>query len=307
MCQQVFSRSLRLVHYLWVLIDFMPIQSVRQYVSAVEVGASWLATWRKAPVQVTTAGIWYDLSMATGNPVPNYYAATPLRSKVLSRSEDGGFDHGPDALEVKYLKSFTALGTAGTPITFLLCDYLLYYPFVEMDNTDLIQVDSLSRSTDGVGVKIMAIQVAAQSGVGNPKFNVIYTNSAGVTGRVSAVVSCNTSTITGNVITSHAVAPTGYNHSASPFIPLQQGDLGVRSIQSIVWQTPDVGLITLVLVKPIEMTVIRDITAPVERSCLPDFNKMPVIPNNAYLNVLCCPSGSISGAQYHGYLETIWS
>lgn len=285
----------------------MTIQSVRQYISAVESGAYWLSTWRKAPTQVTTTGIWYDLSMATGNPTPNYYAATPLRSKALSRSNDGGLDHGPDANETKYLKGFTALGTAGTPITFLLCDYLLYYPFVDMDQTDLIQADVLPRYTDGFDVKIMAIQVAAQSGVGNPKFNLIYTNSDGVTDRVTPVVSCNTSVITGNVINSHAVAPAGYAHAAGPFIPLQQGDKGVRSIQSIVWQTTDVGLVSLVLVKPVDMTVIRDITAPVERSCLPDFNKMPVIANDAYLNILCCPSGSLSGAQFHGTLETIWS
>lgn len=285
----------------------MPIQSVRQYVAAVDDGGSWIATWRKAPTQVTTAGIWYDLGMATGNPAPNYYAATPLRSKALARSTDGGFDHGPDATEQKYLKSFTALGTAGVPITFLLADYLLYYPFVDMDQTDLIQTDTLPRHTSGLGVQVMAVQVAAQSGVGNPKFQIVYTNSDGAQDRISEVMSCNTSTIPGNIITSHAVAPAGYNHPAGPFIHLQQGDKGVRSIQSIVWQTPDVGLLALVLVKPLEMTVIRDITAPVERASLPDFNKMPPIANDAYLNVICCPSGSIASAQFHGYIETIFT
>lgn len=283
------------------------IQSVRQYIVAEEDGGTWFASWRKSPTQTTVAGIWYDLGMATGNPAPNYYAATPLRSKALSRSQDGGLDHGPDcAPATKYLKEFCALGTAGVPITFLLCDYLLYYPFVDMDNAEVIQLDALPRYADGVGVKIMAVQVFSQSGVGSPKFQVQYTNSAGVSGRLTDVVSCNTLTIPGNLITSHAVQPTGYNHSASPFIPLQRGDLGVRSIQSVIWQTPDVGLLALVLVVPIEMTLVRDITAPVERSCLADFNKMPKIQDDAFLNILCCPSGSISGAQFHGYLKSIW-
>ena len=283
------------------------IQSVRQYVLAGEDGGSWFATWRKAPTQATTAGLWYDLGMATGNPAPNYYAAAPLRSKALYRSTDGGLDHGPDAGPAqKHLAGFTALATAGTPITFVLCDYLLYYPFVDMDYTDMVQADVLPRYPTGDGVQIMAVQVASQSGAGRPKFQVGYTNSAGVSGRLSELVSCNTSTIPGNLITSHAVAPTGYCHPAGPFIKLQQGDTGVRSIEYVTWQTPDVGLLSLVLVRPIDTTVVRDITAPVERSCLADQNKMPVIKDDAYLNIVCCPSGSISGAGFHGYIQTIW-
>ena len=283
------------------------IQSVRQYIVAEEEGGTWFATWRKSPTQTTVAGIWYDLGMATGNPAPNYYAATPLRSKALSRSQDGGLDHGPDcAPGTKYLKEFCALGTAGVPITFLLCDYLLYYPFVDMDNAEVIQVDALPRYADGVGVQIAAVQVFSQSGAGSPKFQVQYTNSDGVAGRLTDVVSCNTLTIPGNLITSHAVAPAGYNHAASPFLPLQRGDLGVRSIQGVIWQTPDVGLLALVLAVPLEMTLVRDTTAPVERSCLADFNKMPAIRDDAFLNILCCPSGSISGAKFHGFLKSIW-
>jgi hypothetical protein len=283
------------------------IQSVRQYIVAEEEGGTWLATWRKSPTQTTVTGIWYDLGMATGNPAPNYYAATPLRSKALSRSQDGGIDHGPDcAPSTKYLKEFGVIATAGTPITFLLCDYLLYYPFVDMNSAEVVQVDALPRYASGLGVQIAAVQAFSQSGVGSPKFQVQYTNSEGVSGRLTDVASCNTLTIPGNLITSHAVAPAGYNHSASPFLPLQRGDLGARSIQGVIWQTPDVGILALVLVVPIEMTLVRDTTAPVERSCLADFNKMPKIEDDAFLNILCCPSGSISGAQFHGYLRTVW-
>jgi hypothetical protein len=50
----------------------------------------------------------------------------------------------------------------------------------------------------------------------------------------------------------------------------------------VIWQTPDVGLVALVLCKPLEMTLLREITAPVERNCLADFNKMPEIQDDAY-------------------------
>lgn len=285
----------------------LTIQTVRQYVTAEEEGGTWFATWRKAPTQTTVTGVWFDLGLSAGNPSPNFYTATPLTSTALYRSTDGGLDHGPDcAPSQKYLKEFGVIATAGAPITFIICDYLLFYSFVDMDNAELINVASLPRYADGVGVKIMAVQLFPQSGVGNPKFRVEYTNSDEVAGRKTNWVSCNTLTIPGNIISSHAVVPTGHCAATSPFLPLQFGDRGIRSIQNIEFATADSGVIALVLVKPLEQTLLQQTTAPVERSSLVDFNKMPKIHDDAFLNIICCPSGSISGAQYHGYLRTLW-
>lgn len=43
-------------------------------------GRNHYSFWRKTPSQVTTAGVWFDLSMSPGNPNPQYYAATPTNS-----------------------------------------------------------------------------------------------------------------------------------------------------------------------------------------------------------------------------------
>lgn len=40
-------------------------------------GFGRLSSWRKAPTQTTGVGVWFDLSMSPGNPVPNYYIGTP--------------------------------------------------------------------------------------------------------------------------------------------------------------------------------------------------------------------------------------
>jgi hypothetical protein len=288
----------------------MTILNVSNLVDAEEGGQTFFSTWRKTPTQVTGAGIWFDLAMSPGNPVPNYYAASPAIAIALAQSTDGGIPHGSNVAGLgmkKYLKTFMAMTTtaAATPLPMILCDYLLFYPFVDMSITDpqtMTNTVTLPRSTSGKGVQMMAVEVAGQLGVGNPQFFVNYTNSNGVSGRQTPKVSCNTQTVNGTIITTSAAL----NGSAGPFIPLQRGDTGVRSIDSVTFLTPDVGLISFVLVDPIENTQIRSIDAPVERVGITDFADMPVIEDDAYLGLICCPSGSLSGASIHGTIQTIW-
>jgi hypothetical protein len=94
---------------------------------------------------------------------------------------------------------------------------------------------------------------------------------------------------------------------AGPFIPLQAGDSGVRSIETCTFLTGDVGLITLVLVKPLASFSIYDITAPSERDMILDGVQLPEIKADAYLNLICYPRGTLSGAQIMGTIETVWN
>jgi len=207
---------------------------------------------------------------------------------------------------VKHLRRVMGMTVTATavPLPCILCDYLLYYPFVDMSSTDeqaMIQVDTIPRYADGAGVQIMAVLVASQ--IGGVSFFVNYTNSAGVAGRISRTVTCNTQTVNGTIVTT-APATDG---CAGPFIPLQAGDMGVRSIESCTFLTGDVGLITLVLVKPLASFSIYDITAPAERDMILDGVQLPVIKDDAYLNVICYPSGTLASAQIMGTIETVWN
>lgn len=103
-------------------------KNFRQINAAYDAGQFHLTSWRKQPTQTTGSGIWFDLSMSPGNPVPNYYAATPLEAKVLSRSTDYGINHGPAVSPMtKHLKSITAITVTATaaPMPMILCDYLM--------------------------------------------------------------------------------------------------------------------------------------------------------------------------------------
>ena len=265
-------------------------------------------TWRKTPTQPTTIGIWFDLSMSPGNPVPQYYAAAPLTAVAMARSTDGGLDHGPNVAPAsKHLRRMTVMCTTATPLPMplLLADYLMYYPFIDEGTVDpqtLTNTVTLPRYTDGAGVQMMAVSVAGRTG--GQTFQVTYTNQAGVAGRTTQVVAQNSVSLNGSIVTSdRAIAA-----ARGPFIPLQAGDTGVRSIESVqMISGTDVGLFTLVLVRPLGQLSLRGIDAPVEVDYWQHFGQAPTIVDDAYLGLLACPSGSLNAAPIHGDITTIWS
>ena len=280
---------------------------IKDYVDAELDGKIRQFSFRKSPTQATTAGLWFDLSMSPGNPVPQYYAASPLISVQMKQSTDGGLFHGANTNSSKWLKSTLLMSNSATglPMPFILCDYLLYYPFIDEGTTDpqpLTTSVSLPRWTDGKGVKIMAISVAGRTG--GQTFNISYTNQDGVSGRTTQTVIQNSATAIGTIVTS----ATATNGAAGPFIPLQRGDTGVRSIESVqMISGPDVGLFTLVLVKPLITSQILEQTAPTEESLLIEKASLPEIKDDAYLNWLCMPNGSLSGVSLFGMIETIFT
>lgn len=280
--------------------------SIKEYVDAELDGKFRQASFRKSPTQVTTAGLWFDMSMSPGNPVPQYYAASPMISVQMKQSTDGGLFHGATTGSTKVLKSLISMSNSATglPMPIILCDYLLFYPFVDEGTTDtqaLTNSVSLPRYTDGEGVQVMAVSVAGRTG--GQSFYFTYTNQDGVSGRTSRTVVQNSATAIGTIVTS----ATATLNSGGPFIGLQAGDTGVRSIESVTMLGADVGLFTLVLVKPLLTTQILEQTAPTEESLLIEKASLPIIQDDAYLNFICMPNGSLSGVSFFGIISTIFS
>jgi hypothetical protein len=109
--------------------------------------------------------------------------------------------------------------------------------------------------------------------------------------------------VNGSIVTSDRAIAL----AAGPFIPLQTGDTGVRSIESVTMLGADVGLFTLVLVKPLCQMQIRGIDAPVEIDLFKDFAQCPTVIDNAYLNFICCPAGSLAGTPIYGDIKLVWN
>lgn len=264
--------------------------------------------WRKTPSQAFTSGIWVDLSMSPGMPVPKYwFDATPLTAKLITQSADGGFYHGPNVSpSEKYLRKITTMANAATalPMNAILCDYLLYYPTIDDGTTDEQVMDNtvtLSRYADGRGVQMIAVTTGARTG--GQTFTVKYTNQDGVTGRVSQVVIQNTATTLGSITTSNTTATNG----AGPFIPLQHGDSGVRAVESVTMNNVDTGIFSIILVKPLVQTCFREVTVPYEKDFLIPTTDLVKIEDNAFLNFLCLPLGTLAATVLRGDLKVIYT
>jgi hypothetical protein len=177
-----------------------------------------------------------------------------------------------------------------------------------MDNTVV-----LPRSSTGDGVKIM--MVAQTPTVGGGQFTMTYTNQDGTPGRVTPVHFCAAAQPIGALVSATTNAA-----GVHPFIALQSGDTGVRSIESINFSVANGGLCALVMVKPIINLYSREESRRTTTGTIESFGSAVEketlsrtggagqrIEDGAYLSFIGQTSaGSISAAQMVGTLETIW-
>lgn len=289
----------------------MAFRSVQDMVDAELNGQYLYRSWRKQPTQTTASGVWFDLSMSPGNPVPNYYIGPAGVFTPLKRSTDGGLDHGGNVNALgykKYIRKLHAQCATATaaPLTMLLLDYIGFYGFIDesVAGEEQLLDNSVSptRHTTAKNVQMMPVVVAAQAG--GQTFRMRYTNQDGVADRISQTVTMTTQVVNGTILCS---LPAG-NGYAGPFIPLQRGDTGVQSVQGVTINgVGDVGLFSLVLVKPLATVDLRGIDAPTEvdffmeqGGCLPE------IADDAYLNFVALPVGTLANAPIIGIIETTW-
>lgn len=238
-------------------------------------------------------------------PVPQYYIGGIGTATALRQSTDGGLYHGAGVYpQTKYIRSITVRANVATalPMNMVLMDYLMFYSFNDEGTTDeqfLNNTITLPRNTNGYGVQVMAVSVAGRTG--GQQFKIKYTNSDGVPNRISKAVIENSMAANGTVVTS----ATATNGSSGLFIPLQAGDKGVRSIESVTMLGVDVGLFALVLVKPLAQIQIKEITAPYEKDFLLQDSILPVVEDDAFLGFACIPKGSLAATLLMGDLKVI--
>ena len=285
--------------------------NARQLADAQDAGQYLYASFRKQATQTTGAGIWFDLSMSPGNPAPNYYIGSPNVFVPLKQSTDGGLRHGGGvnaAGHKKFLRKLMAMTPTSTaaPLACKLLDYIGFYGFIDesvLDEQFLDNTTPLPRHAAGTGVQLMPVVVAGQTG--GQTFTVNYTNQDGVAGRITPAVTMSTQAVNGTIL--HSLGAGAAYANNGPFLPLQRGDSGVRSVQSVtIGGVGDVGLFALVLVKPLATFSLFGIDAATEVDYFTDMAAMPEIVDDAYLNFIALPNGTLSGAPIHGVIETTW-
>jgi len=294
----------------------MAVRGIKNVVDAELEGRMNTYNFRKNPSQVTTQGLWFDMALSPGNPIPKYWFGTPLTATVISQSIDGGFFHGANVSpSKKYLRKLMLSSTSATglPMNVMLCDYLMYYPLVDDGTTDEQVMDNtvtLPRYTDGKGVQMMAITTGVRTG--GQTFQVKYTNQDGVTGKLSGICTQNAAAFIGSVTNSDRAI----QNSANWMIPLAAGDSGVRAVESVTMISgTDVGLFTIILVKPLAQTCFREggistagtIATPYEKDFLIPTTDIIRIYDNAFLNFVVLPQASLATTVLRGDLKVIWT
>lgn len=294
--------------------------TVAAWAESEEDGRSWLSFFRKVPSGTATiTGQWFDYSTASGVPVPNYYASAPL---ITKRLDPANGIYVPEQLTNRWLKKIVIMSAASGVTSqtnqnqaLMALDYLLYAPFVDLDAAGEEQVfiydEELNRYTDGVGVQMMLVTQAPTAGGGSYQVKYIDTDNVE---RTTQTVYCPAAQPSGALCTGVASAA-----GISPFIPLNAGVRGVKRIVSFTQLVANGGLAALVLVKPIEMTYIREecrrpTSSPTESyGDAAETERIRTragsrkLEANAFIGWIGCGvAGSLASAPLVGYIESFW-
>ena len=286
--------------------------NARSLLAAIDAGQTWISSFRKVPAATATiTGQWFDYGYASGNPIPNYCAASPLVAATLE-ADKGIIVPRMSGSARQFLHRLTVMSagaTSGTQPLYLL-DYLLYYPFVDMDAAGEDQaVDNstaLPRYTDGIGVQMMV--VAQSPTVGGGRFSITYTDSDDVQ-RTTTSMFCGAAQPSGAIVS--AVLATG---GLTPFVPLEAGVKGVKRVDSVNFSVANGGLCAVVLVRPLEVTqtlesvAVAGVGAAVEKEALRLRGGMVEIKDGAFLALIGQGvAGSLASSPLVGTIETFWS
>lgn len=200
----------------------------------------------------------------------------------------------------KHLLTMSAqtAGATTVPITLLLVDLLGCYARIDGNTASAITLANtltLPRYTSGTGV--MAYSVVAPATTGGTAHNcqMTYTNQANVGSRsLPQTVAATVSAVNSHIYHSGTAA-----NNIGPFLPLQAGDTGIRSVQT--WQQSAANgtantFTNLVLAKPIMELQLTTQFLLSERDMLNQFPSLPLIQEAAATKNACLSWIAYAGA-----------
>lgn len=282
-------------------------------------GKFYRADWQKSSFGTTAqaAGLWYSLMRGGGNPAADTILGTgtnlAFQALTDATAAAAGIPHGGNVgggTGFKHLLNAAAQTAAATtaPAVLMLVDLLGFYPITTVTTITAQTLDNtvtLPRYTNGAGVQAF-ITPSTVMGAATPNLSIGYTNSAGTAGRATpATLPAGNSAA---AVTQIAYSGTGAG-KYGPFMPLQAGDAGIRSVQNITISASYLsGVLNLVLCKPLLTLPITTLGVTAERDLVNQFMSMPKIYDGACLNWLMLAGANTPVASpLSGHLEFGWS
>jgi hypothetical protein len=161
-------------------------------------------------------------------------------------------------------------------------------------------MDTLPRYESGEGVQMMIVNTVAN--VSPTTATISYTNSDGVSGRITTFEIMTTTAGAGSLMNSMTGGGSvGLVDKNTPFVQLVGGDTGVKSVESIQFSDAVGGFCTIVLVKPLVTMNIYEARTYTEINFVNDKFIFPRIENGAYLNLIM-KQGAAQAATLRGEL-----
>lgn len=227
----------------------------------------------------------------------------------VSTGKDAGLWHGGDvSTDTKHLMSLGANVNvaAGAPSMLMLVDILGCYPRIQTNSAAVQTLNNsltLPRYTDGKQVR-MYYQLSASNGANAQNTAVSYTAPGSVTGRSLGAVVSNTA----SAIVSHVIHSGVAGGNFGPFLPLQAGDSGVMSVQTVQFSaaSASAGFVDLVLCVPLGVIPLTAAFYHNERDFLNQLPSLPRIYDGACLCFLHMSGAVTPTCLYSGAAEFAW-
>lgn len=236
------------------------------------------------PVISVTGRRWQDFSQGSGIPRYNAYVGSPLVYTQLNGFANEGIYSGEDAVageEKRLYQIRMSTPSLSAPCTFILCDYLGFYPLIDFSEAGLQEMDNTAISTrysSNHGVMMMLVNTVPTTISSTVTVNYVDSDD------VSRSVTFNTITAS---VSQMQNGTTGTNiDQTTPFISLAAGSKGVKSVTSVLSNGLGDGFAHIVLVRALGAVNTAEQNTITEVSFINDKMTLPKIENGAYLNFI---------------------
>lgn len=272
--------------------------SMDNFINAVSAnGQFYRADWNKnfLPTSGAVAGEWHCLARGAGNPGLGsiYNTGTNLAFQATSdtTATAEGIKHGGDVSPAtKHIVNASAYTAASTvaPCVLMLVDLLGFYRVTSVTTTTAQTMDNtvtIPRYTNGAGVQAFMWNTNTTAmGAATPNLSIGYTNSDGTAGRATPTTLPIGKTAAANGLILYSGTGAG---KYGPFMPLQAGDKGIRSIQNITISTSYVsGEFAVGLCRPLLTLPITTLGVAAERDLMNQIPSLPRVYDGANLQWL---------------------
>lgn len=274
--------------------------------------------WNKnfLPTTAAAAWEWHFLAKGTGNPDSGsiYNTGTNLAFQATSDTTTNawGIQHwGNVSPATKHIINASAFSAAATscPAVLMLVDLLGFYRVSSVTTTTaqtLNNTVTIPRYTDGAGVQAFMWNTNTTAmGAATPNLSINYTNSAGTAGRATPATLPIGKTAASNGLILYSGTGAG---KYWPFMPLQSGDAGIRSIQSVTISTSYIsGEFSIGLCKPLLTLPLTTIGVASERDLMNQVPSLPQVQDGANLVwMLYDGVATPTNTSYFGHLDFAW-